>query len=112
MTISVVIPTIGTRDLFPTLSSLNNSSIKINEIIISAPFNNSLNKNKLQKVKNVKIYISKFKGQVLQRIEGFKIAKGEIVVQLDDDIILEKDCLELLYKKKKKKKRHQLLQIL
>tara|TARA_B100001093_G_scaffold401903_1_gene389614 strand:+ start:22 stop:852 length:831 start_codon:yes stop_codon:yes gene_type:complete len=104
LTISVVIPTIGDRNLFPTLSSLNNSSVKVDEIIISAPFNNKLNINKLQKVKNVKIYISKLKGQVLQRIEGFKIAKGEIVVQLDDDIILEKDCIELLYKKIKNKK--------
>lgn len=103
MTISVVIPTIGDRDLFPTLSSLNNSSIEIDEIIISAPIQNKLNKNELQKIKNLRIHISKYKGQVLQRIEGFKITKCDIVVQLDDDIILHKDCLELLYKEIKTK---------
>ena len=99
MKLSVVIPTIGDRDLFPTLLSLNNSSIEINEIIISAPNKNKLNSVKLQKIRNLKIHISEFKGQVLQRIEGFKIAKGDIIVQLDDDIILAKDCLELLYQK-------------
>ena len=99
MTISVVIPTIGNRDLFLTLLSLDNSSIEINEIIISAPIQNKLNKTELQKIRNLKIHISEFKGQVLQRIEGFKIAKGDIIVQLDDDIILAKDCLELLYQK-------------
>ena len=102
MTISVVIPTIGDRDLFPTVLSLNNSSIEINEIIISVPYQNKLNKIELQKTQNLKIHISKFKGQVAQRIEGFKVAKGDIVVQLDDDIILAKDCLELLHKKIKK----------
>lgn len=99
MTISVVIPTIGDRDMFPTIRSLNNSSIEINEIIISAPYQNKLNKIELQKIQNLKIHISKLKGQVAQRIEGFKVAKGDIVVQLDDDIILAKDCLELLHKK-------------
>ena len=36
--ISVVIPTIGNRNLIPTIKSLNNSSIGIDEIIISIPF--------------------------------------------------------------------------
>jgi GT2 family glycosyltransferase len=99
LTISVVIPTIGNRDLFPTLLSLNNSSIEINEIIISAPIQSKLNKIELQKIRNLKIHISKYRGQVLQRIEGFKVAKGDIIVQLDDDITLAKDCLELLYEK-------------
>ena len=96
MTLSLVIPTIGDRDLFPTLFSIKKSSIQINEIIISAPIKNKLNRIELQKIKNLKIHISKFKGQVLQRIEGFKIAKGDIIVQLDDDIILEKNCLEIM----------------
>ena len=103
MTISVVIPTIGNRNLFPTLLSLKNSSIKIDEIIISAPTQNKLDKNELQKIKNVRIHISKFRGQVIQRIEGFKITNCDIVVQLDDDIILEKYCLELLYEEIKNK---------
>ena len=97
MKLSVVIPTIGDRNLFPTLLSLNNSSIEINEIIISAPIKNKLNSIELQKIRNLKIHISKFKGQVLQRIEGFKIAKGDYILQLDDDIILNKNCIRLLF---------------
>ena len=102
MKISIVIPTIGTRDLIPTINSLNANSIKPDEIIISIPSKESNYLNKLKDFNNVKIIVSKFKGQVKQRIEGFKIAQNEIVVQLDDDIILKKDCLERLINSIKK----------
>ena len=47
-------------------------------------------------MKKIQIIHSKIKGQVKQRIEGFKNVKNNIVVQLDDDIILKEDCLEKL----------------
>ena len=93
MKISVIIPTLGDRDLIPTLNSLQNSSIDIDEIIISVPKNNTLSKRMLSNNNNVLVHSSIYKGQVLQRIEGFKIAKNEVVVQLDDDIILDTNCL-------------------
>ena len=95
--ISVVIPTIGNRSLIATLKSLNNSSIGINEIIISIPFDVEIETGLFQNFSNIIIYKSKYKGQVAQRIEGFKIAKNDIIVQLDDDIILEKNCLKLMF---------------
>ena len=96
MKISVVIPTTGKRDLNLTLKSLYNSHISIDEIIIV-----TLDIKKLQKhlfeFQNLKLIKSKKKGQVKQRIEGFKLAKGDYVLQLDDDIILDNKCIKLLY---------------
>ena len=94
--ISVVIPTIGNRDLTPTLKSIEQSSVIVKEIIISIPNSFNLNENQYKSFKNIKIIKSKLKGQVAQRIEGFSVAQSDIVVQLDDDIILEKNCLKLM----------------
>lgn len=96
MKISIVIATIGKRNLIPTINSLNDNSIKPEEIIIVFPNHESNNLVELKSINNVKIIKSKFKGQVKQRIEGFKYLKNDIVVQLDDDIILKHDCLERL----------------
>ncbi len=97
MKISVIIPTIGNRDLTPTLNSLQSSSIDIDEIIISIPKKNTLSKRIINNYKNVLVHSSIYKGQVLQRIEGFKIAKNEVVVQLDDDITLDTNCLSQMF---------------
>ena len=95
--ISIVIPSIGDRDLYETFHSINTSTIKIDEIILSLPANSNFNIDKYKKFKNLKIHYSKTKGQVAQRIEGFKVAQNDIIVQLDDDIILEKNCLKLMF---------------
>ena len=44
----------------------------------------------MKKYKNLKIYYTFKKGQILQRLEAFKITSGKFILQLDDDIILEK----------------------
>lgn len=96
--ISVVIATIGDRNLIPTIKSLNSSSIKIDEIIISTPYDVKLDLGLLKVFSNIVIHKSKFKGQVAQRIEGFKRSTNNYVLQLDDDIIVERYCIELMYK--------------
>ena len=89
MKISIVIATIGNRNLIPTINSLNNNTIRPDEIIICIPLNDENKLEKLKSFSNTKIVKSKYKGQVKQRIEGFKIVKNDIVLQLDDDIILK-----------------------
>ena len=96
MKISIVIPTIGNRNLTDTLNSIYQSSLKAEEVILSIPQDTFLDKNKFNHFKNLKIIKSRVKGQVAQRIEGFKVAKNDIVVQLDDDIVLERECLKLM----------------
>ena len=97
MEISVVIPTIGDRDILPTIVSLNNSTVIPTEIIIVSLKENSYEYIS-KKYKNVVFTKAEKKGQVNQRIQGFKIAKSKFVMQLDDDIILHKSCLEFLTK--------------
>lgn len=93
--ISVIIPTVGEKTLSNVLESLNNSNIKPKEIILSVHNDNYDKVISYQSV-NVKILKNKTKGQVSQRIEGFKEAKNDYVLQLDSDIILEKNSIEIL----------------
>ena len=79
-----------------TLVSIEESSIRVDEIIISIPNNVKLYDKYFKLFNNVRVINSDNKGQVVQRIEGFKSTKNEIVVQMDDDIILEKKSHDLL----------------
>ena len=86
--ISVVIPTLGSKDLYNSIEKVNSGNTLPKEIIISIPKKYKLNK-KL-KFNNIKILRTNKSGQVSQRIEGFKIVKNKIIMQLDDDIFLKK----------------------
>ena len=39
---------------------------------------------------NIKVLKTNVVGQVAQRVEGFKIAKYEYILQLDDDVLIDK----------------------
>jgi len=93
-TVSVVIATLG-GDINSTINSLNNGSVCPKEIIVSLPSRHQRLIN-LTSHSNVKVvYAEKF-GQVDQRIYGFNKAKGSLVLQLDDDVIFQYECLENL----------------
>jgi GT2 family glycosyltransferase len=91
LSLSIVIPTLGGNCLEKTLKYINKSTIKPNEILLCIPkeFNNKVTH--LQK-DNVYIIETEFKGQVSQRALGFKLAKSEFVMQLDDDILVDENC--------------------
>ncbi len=92
--ISVVIPSLG-GDLSSTFASINSGTVIPDEIIVCLP-------NKHHSVsgwcdyENISIVYSGIYGQVNQRIYGFKVAKGDYILQLDDDIIVSLDCLKTL----------------
>ena len=92
--ISVVIPSLG-GNLCDTLDSVNASSTRPDEIIVCLP-NESHFVQDASKYKNLTVIYAQQYGQVYQRIVGFKHAKGDHVLQLDDDILLNKECLEQL----------------
>ena len=92
--LSVVIPSLG-GDLSDTLDSVNSGSIYPDEIIVCLPNDAHFVKDAL-KYKNLTIVYAEQYGQVYQRIVGFKYAKGDYVLQLDDDILLDKECLKQL----------------
>ena len=93
--VTIVIPTLGDSDLKKIIQSINHNSIIPSEILICIP------KQFYFKVKNIKednvtILCTDTFGQVPQRIQGFKEAKTEYVIQLDDDVRLEKNSIKEL----------------
>lgn len=93
--ISVVIATLGGVQLHDTINSINTNTIIPFEILICIPIKESYNI-RFQLPDNVKICISETRGQVSQRLYGFSLAKGEFIMQMDDDLILESNTIELL----------------
>ena len=105
--VSIVIPTLGKKHLYECIKKIFESYYLPREVLIVLP---SENYNKIRIVinkfynLNIKILISKKKNQVHQRILGFKNAKFNYILQLDDDVKLNKNCLFELYKFIKGKK--------
>lgn len=95
--VSVVIATLGGACLKKTIESLNNGSLPPKEIIVCIPKNSKFKTSSLQ-YNNTRFLFTKNKGQVLQRLEGFKQAQYHYVIQLDDDVLLEKNCIFELVK--------------
>jgi hypothetical protein len=99
--VSIVIPTLGEKKLIKVVHYLNkNTTFRISEIILSIPRNKynyvkSITKN----IDNIKLVCNGKKGQVLQRINGFKAAKENNVLQLDDDTFISCEDINLLRKK-------------
>lgn len=99
--LSVVIATLGGCHLTKTLDSLNRGSIIPSEIIISIPAERA-NSMPLFNHTNVKVNLCEKFGQVSQRAEGFKLASGDFILQLDDDVIVDYNCLMNLLRSMKK----------
>ena len=85
---TVVIATAIRPTLNLLLEKINRSSVLPKEVIISSKNKNYSIENSNFKFK-IKI-ISKGIGQVRQRVEGFKLVKTSLCIQMDDDISFEK----------------------
>ena len=93
--ITVVIATLGGSSLATTIQSLNSGSVRPAEILVCVPAEN------VSKVAHLEggtttIVKTDFRGQVAQRGAGFQRASNPLVMQLDDDLLLDKFCLERL----------------
>jgi len=93
--LTVVIATLGDNCLKNTIKSLNQGLVIPNEILIAIPENES-NKVLNLPFNNVKIIITKCRGQVQQRLEAFKQAKYDFVLQLDDDVEIDKYAIKIM----------------
>lgn len=93
--LSVVIATLGGDSLLTTISSINSGSVIPDEILVCIPENESYRTKKIL-FSNVTILITPIRGQVGQRSFGFSRTKGKLILQLDDDVILDKDCISKL----------------
>jgi hypothetical protein len=96
--ISVIVPTLGKINENNFKYQLYNNTETIPyEIIFSIPKKNISKLLKFQKFKNIKIFKSKYYNQVMQRLEAIKIAKYDLILQLDDDIFLGKSFITKIY---------------
>ena len=93
--ISIVIPTLGYGCLNETVSYLNNGPNRPKEIIVVIPYGYEVN-DAFKTYENVIILKSPLKGQVKQRIFGFKHATEKHILQLDDDIWIDQENLKIL----------------
>lgn len=94
--ISVVIPTLGGETLSATIEQLNLGTLIPTEILVCIPGKEAFRAKSLSD-DNVTVVETSCYGQVEQRALGFQKATGEFVLQLDDDMLLEKHCLEHLF---------------
>lgn len=93
--ISIVIPSIGGEVLLKTISFINSGTLVPKEIIVVVP-NEFIHRIPNLTLPNLHFEVVGFKGQVAQRAHGFKIAKSDFVMQLDDDICVDSKCIEKL----------------
>lgn len=93
--LSVVIATLGGNCLKGTINKLNSGTVVPDEILICIPKQFAQNISNLNH-KNVIIIETDCKGQVAQRAIGFKNAKFDLVLQLDDDLIVKQNCVKIL----------------
>jgi glycosyltransferase involved in cell wall biosynthesis len=93
--VSVVIATLGSQDLGKTISTLRNGSLPPKEILICIPEREAGNVKNLQS-DVVRVVVTACRGQVAQRVEGFKNVKYDFVLQIDDDIIVSDSLVKNL----------------
>lgn len=92
--LTVVIPTLGGESLQPTIDALNSGSSVPSEILVCIPaaFTSRIRSH----WDNVRVVVTECKGQVAQRAVGFRNASTQFVMQLDDDLFVERDCVRHL----------------
>lgn len=91
--ISVVIPTLGGCTLVDTIAKLNAGTMVPDEILVCIPASRAKEPRLSALGGNVTIVETPCHGQVAQRAFGFRLARHEFVLQLDDDIHVRPDCL-------------------
>ena len=106
--VSLVIPTLGKNHIISCLNSIYTGSHLPKELLIVVPkdnYNKIKCKSLIFKNLNIRVIESYKKNQVYQRILGFKKAKYNYIMQLDDDVKLDNKCLFKLYEFIKGKKK-------
>ena len=93
--ITVVIATLGCDSLASTIRSLNSGTVVPAEILVCVPVENASKVAHLD-CGTTSIVQTDFRGQVAQRGVGFRRASHSLVMQLDDDLLLDRCCLERL----------------
>lgn len=92
---TVVMATLGGATLKDTIECLNRGLIIPAEILVCIPEREASCMEHLP-FPNVRVIVTQCRGQVAQRAIGFQNASHDIVMQLDDDIRIDNECLKYL----------------
>jgi glycosyltransferase involved in cell wall biosynthesis len=93
--VTVVIATLGGPTLKSTIEALNRGSVVPAEILICIPIREADRVSNLG-FSNVKVVVTSCRGQVAQRAIGFQKASHGVVMQIDDDMLVDKECMSHL----------------
>lgn len=93
--VSVVIPTLGGPSLAETIRVLNAGTVVPAEVLVCIPAEVAHRTEGLQ-FANVRVLRTDVRGQVPQRAAGFRAARFQFVMQIDDDMVVDARCVELL----------------
>ena len=97
--LTIVIPTVGEKSIFECIKCIKNSSYQPKEVFLVIPNEYSQRISSLENNKDsIKIIKTNSKGQVLQKIKGFNKVSSKYMMQLDADILLEKNAIKILHK--------------
>ena len=94
---TVVIATLGGGSLKGTIEAINRGTIVPDEILICIPVKEAHRAHDFP-CSNVKVLVTDCRGQVAQRAIGFQNASYEVVMQLDDDMLVDEQCIAYLLK--------------
>jgi glycosyltransferase involved in cell wall biosynthesis len=106
MKISIIIPTFNRpQSIKRCVESIRNNNFKDYEVIVVSDgkdFDNDSIFYNWKKNKRIKYIRAKHRGPGSARNEGIKIAKGEIVVFLDDDCVVSDNWIKNIYEEHRK----------
>ena len=97
LNLTIVIPTVGEKSLQDVIENLNLNNSRPKKILVM------IYKENLSKINsdiylhdNVEIVQTNLPGQVNQRVEGFKLAKTDFVMQLDADCYISNQSIKAM----------------
>tara|TARA_B110000027_G_scaffold133463_1_gene162009 strand:+ start:423 stop:959 length:537 start_codon:yes stop_codon:yes gene_type:complete len=96
LNLTIVIATVGEKSLLRVIKNINSTISKPRKILVVIYKKNlrKINKSIMNSHKNVEIVPTNSPGQVYQRIEGFKLAKTNFVMQIDADCFIDNQSIK------------------
>lgn len=97
LNLTIVIPTVGEKSLQNVIENLNLTNSRPKKILVMI-YKENLRKinNDIYLHDNVEIVQTNFPGQVNQRVEGFKLATTDFVMQLDADCYINNQSIKTM----------------
>lgn len=104
--LTIVIPTVGEDTLLSVIQKINSYKIKPQKIFVVIYYKNFTKINKeINLYDNVEVVQTNSPGQVNQRVEGFKLATTDFVMQLDADCFIDNKSIDEMINFLKKNKK-------